>query len=136
MRSEGRRVSAQRDERTRPRVHGPVIDAQTRCIHYGTAEDVVAIKFACCGRYYPCHLCHGESESHPPRQWLLAQRGERAVLCGVCSRELTIAEYLAVERCPGCAARFNDGCRLHRGLYFAEDRASAEEAMTHPEIPT
>ncbi|MEO8908001.1 MAG: CHY zinc finger protein [Microbacteriaceae bacterium] len=103
-----------------PHVYGPVIDDQARCIHYGTAEDVVAIKFACCDRFYPCHLCHEQSESHPALQWPLARRAERAVLCGVCSRELTIAEYLMVENCPGCAARFNDGCRLHTGLYFSD----------------
>lgn len=102
----------------RPRVLGPVVDDETRCIHYRTPLDVVALKFACCGEYYPCHLCHAETAGYPARQWPLADRGEHAVLCGVCGHELTIAEYLEVDSCPHCAAPFNPGCRLHSHLYF------------------
>ncbi|MEN0083718.1 MAG: CHY zinc finger protein [Leifsonia sp.] len=102
----------------RPRVLGPVVDDETRCIHYRTPLDVVALKFACCGEYYPCHLCHAEAAGHPARQWPRSDRGEHAVLCGVCGHELTIAEYLEVDACPHCAAAFNPGCSLHAHLYF------------------
>lgn len=101
-----------------PRVLGPTVDDQTRCIHYRTDLDVIAIRFACCGEYYPCHLCHAEAADHPAEQWPLDQRGTRAVLCGVCGHELTIAEYLGVDACPACAAVFNPGCKLHTELYF------------------
>lgn len=104
--------------RARPPVLGPVVDDETRCIHYRTPLDVVAIRFACCGAYYPCHLCHAETADHPAQQWPLEARGERAVLCGVCGHELTIAEYLVADACPHCAAPFNPGCRLHTHLYF------------------
>ena len=100
------------------RVLGPTVDDQTRCIHYRTDLDVIAIRFACCGEYYPCHLCHAETADHPAEQWPLDERDERAVLCGVCKHELTIAEYLLVEACPACGAAFNPGCRLHTELYF------------------
>ncbi|WP_431278199.1 CHY zinc finger protein [Leifsonia poae] len=100
------------------RIHGQTIDEQTRCVHYGTAEDVIAIKFACCGRYYPCHLCHQEDADHPAEQWPLNQRDRLAVICGVCSTELTIADYLQVSGCPTCGAAFNPGCKLHTPLYF------------------
>lgn len=99
-------------------VHGRTIDDETRCVHYGTAKDVIAIKFACCLRYYPCHLCHEEAEDHLARQWARADWQQKAILCGVCSTELTIDEYLAVESCPACHAEFNEGCRLHSHLYF------------------
>jgi len=33
-------------------IYGQTIDDQTRCAHYGTVTDVVAIKFYCCRRYY------------------------------------------------------------------------------------
>jgi uncharacterized CHY-type Zn-finger protein len=99
-------------------IHGKTIDNQTRCVHYGTAEDVIAIKFRCCGDYYPCHLCHAECAGHPAEQWHLDERGERAVICGVCSTELTIDEYLTASGCPACAAPFNPGCTLHTHLYF------------------
>jgi uncharacterized CHY-type Zn-finger protein len=103
---------------TGPEVRGPVVDDQTRCIHYRSELDVVAIRFACCGEYYPCHACHAETAGHPAEQWPVAARGERAVLCGACRTELTIAEYLEVDDCPHCGAGFNPGCRLHTELYF------------------
>ena len=102
----------------RPRVLGPVVDDQTRCIHYDGPLDVIAIKFACCGEYYPCHLCHEETAGHPAERWGLGERDQAAVLCGVCGSELSIHDYLSVDACPQCAAAFNPGCRLHRHLYF------------------
>lgn len=103
---------------TEARVLGPTVDDETRCIHYRTELDVIAIRFACCEEYYPCHLCHAETAGHPAEQWPLAQRDRRAVLCGVCGHELTITDYLGVDACPACAAAFNPGCKLHTGLYF------------------
>ncbi len=100
------------------RVLGPVVDEQTRCVHYRTEVDIVAIRFACCGEYYPCHRCHAETAGHAAAQWPLDARGERAVLCGVCRSELTIDDYLATHACPACGSAFNEGCRLHAHLYF------------------
>jgi len=94
------------------------VDDQTRCIHYQTSLDVIAVKFACCGEYYPCHLCHAETTDHPAQQWPLSKRGNKAVLCGVCRAELAIAEYLEAETCPRCDAAFNPGCKLHAEFYF------------------
>lgn len=107
------------DARVPVPVRGPVVDEQTRCIHYHSPLDVIAIKFACCGEYYPCHLCHAETAGHTAAVWPVARHGELAVLCGVCQTELTITEYLGVDDCPHCAAPFNPGCRLHSHLYFA-----------------
>lgn len=112
----------------RPPVHGAVVDDQTRCVHYRTELDVIAIRFACCGDHYPCHLCHDESADHPSAQWPRTARDTRAVLCGVCGAELTIAEYLEVSACPQCTAPFNPGCALHAHLYFEPDQPSATSA--------
>ena len=60
-------------------VYGATVDDETRCIHYRTATDIIAIRFACCDRYYPCHLCHAEAETHEARQWALAERETKAV---------------------------------------------------------
>ena len=103
---------------TRPPVLGPVVDDETRCIHYRTSLDVIAIEFACCTTFYPCHLCHAETADHPATQWPLGKRDEPAVLCGVCGHLLTITDYLDVDACPSCAAPFNPGCKLHPELYF------------------
>lgn len=106
---------------SRPPVLGPVVDAQTRCVHYRSPLDVIALRFACCGSYYPCHLCHEEAAGHPSRTWPASARDELAVLCGVCSAELTIAEYRRSDGCPACSAPFNPGCALHEHLYFDAD---------------
>jgi uncharacterized CHY-type Zn-finger protein len=104
--------------RTAPPVLGPVVDDMTRCVHYRTEVDIVAIRFACCNEYYPCHRCHEEAAGHPARQWSLEERDREAVLCGACGTELTIAAYLATLECPHCGAAFNERCRLHTHLYF------------------
>ena len=105
----------------KPRVLGPVVDTETRCIHYSTPLDVIAIRFRCCGEFYPCHLCHEESVDHTAERWEDADQ-ECAVLCGVCGHVLTIGQYAGAERCPSCDAAFNPGCKLHWGLYFGENR--------------
>ena len=102
----------------RPPVRGAVVDDMTRCVHYRTAVDIVAIRFACCGEYYPCHLCHAEAAGHPARQWGVKERDAKAVLCGACGEELAIADYLASSSCPECGAAFNERCALHAHLYF------------------
>lgn len=102
----------------RPSVLGAVIDADTRCRHYAGELDVIAIKFACCGSFYPCHLCHAEYADHAARPWPSDAAEERAVLCGPCGHLLRISEYRLVDRCPRCAAAFNPRCALHHHLYF------------------
>jgi uncharacterized CHY-type Zn-finger protein len=104
---------------TAPVVHGKTVDAQTRCVHYRTELDIIAIRFRCCGDYYPCHLCHEECAGHPATRWALDEHDNRAILCGACWTELTIAEYRATDDCPNCSARFNPRCALHADLYFA-----------------
>ena len=101
-------------------VYGQTIDDQTSCIHYRTLTDIIAIKFYCCRRYNPCHLCHEASAGHSARQWPVSQQEQTALLCGVCSTELSISSYFAVDACPACSAPFNDGCRLHRHPYFED----------------
>jgi uncharacterized CHY-type Zn-finger protein len=110
---------------SRPPVLGAVVDDMTRCVHYRSAVDIVAIRFACCGEYYPCHLCHADSAGHPSRQWGLAERETKAILCGACGEELSIADYLGVTACPRCEAPFNEGCALHAHLYFETDGAES-----------
>jgi uncharacterized CHY-type Zn-finger protein len=116
----------------RPEVLGPVVDGMTRCVHYRTEVDIVAIRFACCGEYYPCHRCHAETADHEATQWPIDERDREAVLCGACGTELTIHAYLDTAECPQCHAAFNEGCRLHTHLYFETEpaeRAPAAEPL-------
>ncbi|SER04319.1 CHY zinc finger protein [Piscibacillus halophilus] len=100
-------------------IFGQVIDHETRCQHYHSERDVIAIKFKCCNAYYPCYECHEESVEHPVERWSKHELDEKAVLCGVCQSEMTIREYLnSSHQCPNCEASFNPGCQLHYHLYF------------------
>lgn len=102
-----------------PKVYGSLIDTETRCRHYFTEEDIIAIKFfKCCNKYYPCYKCHNEFEKHAIKRWSEPSFNEKAILCGVCKHELTINEYMMVERCPNCQSRFNNRCKYHYHIYF------------------
>jgi len=100
-------------------VRGVEVDAETRCAHYHTERDVVAIEFPCCGTFYPCFACHDAVADHPATRWPAADFDERAVLCGACGTELTISVYLDCEStCPACGTAFNPGCAAHVDRYF------------------
>jgi uncharacterized CHY-type Zn-finger protein len=101
------------------KVYGKTVDEQTRCEHYHSPLDVIAIKFKCCDRYYPCYQCHEETAGHKAAVWDKIEWDEKAILCGVCKTELTIMEYMnAANQCPHCNAAFNPGCSKHYHLYF------------------
>jgi uncharacterized CHY-type Zn-finger protein len=113
------------------RIYGETVDDETRCVHYSSPEDIVAIKFPCCLRYYPCYKCHSAGEEHPAARWPEAEWSEPAILCGACRTELSIEQYRSVSRCPDCGSAFNDGCRLHAHLYF-EVAASPSTDLSVP----
>lgn len=95
------------------------VDAATRCVHYRSARDIVAIRMKCCGDYYVCKDCHEALAGHALLAWPRAEWNRKAVLCGACGREMTIGEYLECgSRCPSCSALFNPECRHHHGSYF------------------
>lgn len=102
-----------------PKVNGLGVTELTQCSHWHSTRDVIAIRHKCCGDYYACISCHEALVDHAPAVWGKAERDVKAVLCGHCRRELTIAEYLASGSvCPGCEAEFNPGCARHYNLYF------------------
>jgi uncharacterized CHY-type Zn-finger protein len=104
----------------RPEVCGVDLDAQTRCTHYRTELDVIAIKMKCCGVYYACKECHVALAGHPIEVWPPVEWNQLAVLCGACGYEMTVIEYMAGSyECPHCDAAFNPGCRKHYQFYFA-----------------
>ncbi|MBR7794751.1 MAG: CHY zinc finger protein [Bacillota bacterium] len=99
-------------------VFGKVVDSETRCIHYHSERDVIAIKCKMCQTYYPCYYCHEEAEKHTFTRWKEEEFSNKAILCGVCKTELTINQYLQMSKCMHCGSVFNEGCRLHHHLYF------------------
>ena len=52
-----------------PEVKGVDLDRQTRCKHWNSTRDIIAIKFACCQTYYACYDCHQELAGHPAARW-------------------------------------------------------------------
>lgn len=103
-------------------VRGVDVDPETRCGHYHSAVDVIAIRFPCCDTYFPCRECHDELADHAAATWPADRLSERAVLCGWCGTELAIDDYLAAkDHCPACSQAFNPRCALHYGLYFDVD---------------
>lgn len=101
-------------------VRGVDLDSETRCAHYDSPQDVIAVRFPCCREYFACYECHTACADHDAGRWSADAREERAILCGVCGTEFTISEYLACDHaCPDCDAAFNPGCANHYHLYFA-----------------
>ena len=101
-------------------VRGIEIDPQTRCGHWHGELDIIAIKFHCCGEWFPCFECHSAEADHTASVWPGNQRDVKAVLCGACGNQLSITEYLNCNfTCPKCERGFNPGCSKHYHLYFA-----------------
>ena len=100
---------------------GKLTDNETRCIHYHSSLDIIAIKFKCCDVYYPCYECHTEEAGHTAQVWPKHEWTTKAILCGYCKTELTIQQYMdANNQCPFCKAAFNPNCSRHYHLYFEE----------------
>lgn len=105
------------------KIHGVevkgAIDKETRCKHYHTEKDCVAIKFYCCNEFFSCYFCHKELGCRNEAVWPFEQFNEKAILCGSCGERLSIEQYLQHhESCPNCNAAFNPGCNTHSHLYF------------------
>ena len=58
-------------------VHGIDLDPQTRCAHWHSPLDVIAIKMACCGTYYACKSCHDALAGHGLETWPRSNGGSR-----------------------------------------------------------
>jgi uncharacterized CHY-type Zn-finger protein len=109
----------------RPHVCGIDPDCQTRCAHYNSTLDIIAIKMKCCGLYYACKDCHIALANHAIEVWPRDEWDKPAVLCGACGTELSIRQYLECSNeCPACQARFNPGCRNHYHFYFQTEEVN------------
>ncbi|KAF2468893.1 CHY zinc finger family protein [Lindgomyces ingoldianus] len=100
-------------------IYGHSITPLTQCKHYNTSLDIIAIKHACCNKFYACISCHNELESHDPKVWGKEQRDVKAVLCGGCRYVMEVGEYMGCgSRCTRCGRGFNPQCKGHWGVYF------------------
>jgi len=103
-------------------VEGVDVDHVTRCAHWRSDVDIIALKAPCCSRWFACSDCHDAVMPHRLAKWRSDELEVQAILCGRCRAQLTISAYLSLDaddpRCPKCAARFNQRCSLHHHLYF------------------
>lgn len=102
---------------------GRLVDNHTRCSHYHTVKDIIALKFKCCGIYWPCYQCHLEISACQATQRYSTEelkfQSMFVILCGQCYNELTFDEYNRnTYKCIYCDSEFNPGCLLHYDLYF------------------
>lgn len=101
-------------------VRGLDLERDTRCRHFHSPQDVVAIRFFCCDTFYACRLCHDAVADHPARLWPAHMAGTiPALLCGRCGKVMNLGQYLhSASKCPRCRTPFNPGCTGHLHLYF------------------
>ena len=78
-------------------INGLLVDDQSRCQHYHSTLDIVALKCFECQKYYACY---------------------QVLICGVCRHEMTIEEYQEAVACPNCHSAFNPACSKHYDIYF------------------
>ncbi|MFD0845206.1 CHY zinc finger protein [Streptococcus saliviloxodontae] len=99
-------------------IYGLDLDRESRCRHYHSQLDIVALKCFLCQRYYACYKCHNACQNHSFAPYPLSRREDLVVICGVCHKEMTIADYKEVSACVACQSPFNPRCHLHEAIYF------------------
>ena len=100
-------------------VKGDVLDKHTRCSHYHSSNDIIAVSKKCCNEYYACIDCHNDTAGHIAEVWPISEFETNAIFCGNCFNEMTISSYLkSKNQCPFCKADFNPGCSNHYHFYF------------------
>src|SRR5699024_8847876 len=100
------------------KIHVLTVDDESRCTHYHTPLDIIAIKFKCCNKFYSCYKCHNENENHEIIRWEKDEFDEQAIICGVCNQTRSTNDYMLSEVCQHCSAIFNHRCKYHHHIYF------------------
>lgn len=108
-------------------IKGILVDEDSRCKHWHSKLDVIALKFKCCPAvYYSCYSCHEETNpaDHVVEKYdLVADKNKNLVICGICKTEMTFDQYKNLEedgilKCYNCKSHFNPGCKYHYQAYF------------------
>jgi uncharacterized CHY-type Zn-finger protein len=111
-------------------IYGLEVNKRTGCLHYPSDLDIIAIRFKCCELYYSCYLCHLAIADHCIRQWQYEDMHQKAILCGCCGYEMTIAQYFSsANKCLNCQSQFNPGCKSHWSIYFDNTCVEAQPAQ-------
>ncbi|WP_049979717.1 CHY zinc finger protein [Halolamina rubra] len=106
-------------------VRGVDVGPETRCRHYDSELDVIAIRFPCCETFYPCYECHLAAADHEPERWGdESGGGARASVEGSGSADRTGAEDEGSADRTGAE---DTGSAMRTG---AEDEGSEERTAT------
>jgi len=97
------------------KIFGKLIDNQGRCEHYGSPLDIIANRCGECGKLYACYKCHDELENHS--FCAVDETEENTVMCGVCGKFYSYADYKKLCSCESCKSSFNPKCSLHSSIY-------------------
>lgn len=81
---------------------GFLVDKQTRCIHYHSKLDIIALQCYDCKKYYACYRCHDSLENHLFEPYPSSLIQDKPILCGVCLNLLTYKQYKESLSCPFC----------------------------------
>lgn len=102
------------------KVQGLDVDAKSRCSHWHSELDIVALRMPGDDTFYPCYACFEAIHKHTAPRWSRESFDqEEAILCGNCATTLSIRKYLDSENtCPNCQHAFNPGCAKHYQHYF------------------
>ena len=107
---------------------------QSRCAHWHSDLDVLALQSPCCSKFYACATCHDALEDHPLQPWPADTKlSTKVLLCGVCEATFSAGQYLSGDKfCPdpACAAPFNPGCRKHWHVHFSAGMLERAAAAT------
>ncbi|SQA00231.1 zinc finger protein [Staphylococcus aureus] len=101
-----------------PKVYGSLIDTETRCRIILPKKILLQLNLNVVINTIHAISAIMSLKKHAIKRWSEPSFNEKAILCGVCKHELTINEYMMVERCPNCQSRFNNRCKYHYHIYF------------------
>ena len=102
------------------RVQGLRLDSQSRCAHWHSELDIVALRMPGDEVFYACYECYEAIHHKLPPRWKKEDFDEaEAILCGNCGTVMNVRTYLnSNNQCPTCQAAFNPGCAKHYHFYF------------------
>ena len=67
----------------------------SRCAHWHSELDVLALQAPCCGKFYACASCHDACEDHALEPWPAdTPVSQPALMCGVCRHRYSIETYI------------------------------------------
>ena len=115
-----RKKKQQKDPREAGIHVGAPLPQTGTCKHYKRSHRW--LRFPCCGRAWPCDVCHDSNSDHEC-EW--ANR----MICGFCSKE---QPFSSSKSCNNCGAAFDGSGRSHwEGGHGCRDQSKMSKKDSH-----